>query len=468
MRVSSDYTSDYTKPGVRHPLRHLTTPTTPMNTKPERPPGFPLFAHANGQWAKKVRGKLTYYGPWSDPDAALERFQGRIETQNVASEVRQGKPSKDFPLFLHASGQWARKVRGKTVYFGTDRDEAAKRWAEQKDDLLGGRGRRIDLPTVRDLVNRFVTAKKVKVDTGEIAQRSWDDYDQICGRIVAVFGAATPLESLGPEDFGRLRVSLSKGKTKKLGHTALANMIGRARVVFNFAKHKPIGTVVAFGESFSKPSRAALRKERQKRPKKLFKAEEIRALLIEASPQVKAMILLGINCGLGNADVARLTYDKFHGTWLEFPRPKTGIDRRCPLWPETLEALEVVAAERPKPKNAEHDDRVFITKYGTTWEPKSIRDSPISNEIAKLTKTLGIKRQGVGFYALRHGVQTIGQQKLDKDAVRYILGHVEDQNDMSAVYSEDRPSDERLKAVTDHVREWLYKEAPVAENADAT
>jgi len=429
-----------------------------MNTKPERPPGFPLFAHANGQWAKKICGKLIYFGPWSDPTAALARFQGKVETQNVPSPVRQGKPSKDFPLFRHASGQWARKVRGKTVYFGTDRDEAAKRWAEQKDDLIGGRGRRIDVPTVRDLVNRFLTAKMVKVNTGEITQRSWDDYDQICGKIVAVFGATTPLESLGPEDFGRLRENLSKGKTKRLGHTALANMIGRARVVFNFAKHKPIGMALEFGESFSKPSRAALRKERQKRPKKLFKADEIRTLLDEASPQVKAMILLGINCGLGNADIARLTYDKFQGEWLEFPRPKTGIDRRCPLWPETLEALEVVKRGRPRPKNPEHEDRVFITKYGTTWEPKSIRDSPISNEISRLTKRLGFQRAGVGFYALRHGVQTIGQETRDKDAVRYILGHVEDQNDMSAVYSEDRPDDHRLKAVTDHIRVWLFPE----------
>jgi hypothetical protein len=32
---------------------------------------FPLTAHPNGQWCKKIRGKVHFFGVWLDPDAAL-------------------------------------------------------------------------------------------------------------------------------------------------------------------------------------------------------------------------------------------------------------------------------------------------------------------------------------------------------------------------------------------------------------
>ena len=44
--------------------------------KPEKPTAnFPLFAHQNGQWAKKIQGRLRYFGPWEDADTALQKYE---------------------------------------------------------------------------------------------------------------------------------------------------------------------------------------------------------------------------------------------------------------------------------------------------------------------------------------------------------------------------------------------------------
>jgi hypothetical protein len=56
------------------------------------------------------------------------------------------KPHPDFPLFPHkGTNHWAKKIRGKIHYFGKvlpddpQGEKALEIWRDQKDDLLAGR-----------------------------------------------------------------------------------------------------------------------------------------------------------------------------------------------------------------------------------------------------------------------------------------------------------------------------------------
>jgi integrase len=197
----------------------------------------------------------------------------------------------------------------------------------------------------------------------------------------------------------------------------------------------------------------------------MFERDEIRKMLDKAGTQLRAMILLGVNCGLGNTDCGslRVTHLDLDGGWLNFPRPKTGIDRRCKLWPETVDAIKMVLAERRVPKDLANEHLVFITKHGAPWTKvrtiqqkdgtlKVMSDDAVSKETKKVLKALHINGKR-NFYALRHTFETIAGDSRDQVAVNAIMGHVD--NSMAGVYRE-RIHDDRLAAVAAHVRQWLF------------
>ena len=266
---------------------------------------------------------------------------------------KAGKPHPDFPLFPHARGYWAKKVKGQLRYFGRIADDpsgqaALAEWIEQKDDLLVGRlplggG---DGPTIRDLCNRFLTVKQSKMHGGELSAMSFYDYHATCRRIVDAFGPRRLVADLNARDFEQLRRQLAKGWSP----VTLANEIRRIRVVFHYAEQNQlVSTPIRYGSEFKPPAKRVLRIERRGKAPRMFEAVELRAILDKATIPMKAMILLGVNCGMGNADIAALpikAVDLASG-WLDYPRGKTGIPRRCPLWPATVAAIRETLDHRP-------------------------------------------------------------------------------------------------------------------------
>ena len=53
--------------------------------------------------------------------------------------------------------------------------------------------------------------------------------------------------------------------------------------------------------------------------------------------------------------------------WIDYARPKTGIERRFPLWPETVAAIQAVLEIRQPPRDSQFADVLLVTKYGSPW-----------------------------------------------------------------------------------------------------
>lgn len=373
--------------------------------------------------------------------------------------VKPKKPRPDFPLFPHARGYWAKKVRGHLHYFGKVADDpkgeaALAKWLDQKDDLLAGRTPRstpADGLTVADLCNHFLTAKEQQRDAGDIQPRTFANYLGTCKFVVGSFGKNRLVDDLASDDFQAVRAKLAK----KYGVHRLGKEVQRTRQIFKHGFDAGlIDKPVRFGPTFKKPANRIMRAHRQKNGHRMFEAEQLRTIIDSAVQPLKAMILLGINCGFGNSDCAKLPKGAvdLKGGWVNFPRPKTAIERRCPLWGETIEAIRAAIQHRPDAKDQAHDDLVFITKYGQPWF-KATADNPISKVFRLLLDDLGLHRAGLGFYALRHTFETIGGESRDQIAVNHIMGHAD--QSMAAVYRE-RISDDRLRNVVDHVHDWLF------------
>ncbi len=332
-----------------------------------------------------------------------------------------------------------------------------KKYLIQRDDLQAGRTPRSssDGLTVRELVNRFLTAKQHLVETQELMPRTFRDDHTTCELIIDHFGKSRVLTDVLTEDFEKLRVKFAKAR----GLVALGNLVRMTRIVFKYAFDADlIERPLKFGPGFKLPSRKALRVAKNLRPRRMFEAVELQQIVNAADQPLKAMIWLGIICGFGQTDIARLPRAALNleSGWLNFPRPKTAVERRCPLWQETITALK--SLKRPDAKEECDAGLVFLTKYGAPFvrinDNGTVIDA-VGLEFGKLLRELKLKRMGVNFYALRHTFETISGDTRDQVAVDFIMGHAPDSDDMAAVYRE-RINDERLVAVTQFVHDWLF------------
>ena len=365
----------------------------------------------------------TVYDVQSTFDNRMSKFRLRITAMTAFKPKRKIRSDK-FPLTLHSTGQFCKKIKGKIYYFGTNKNTALELYLQQAADLHAGRAVRItasrDTLSIKNLCNMYLDHQESRAAIGEIQARHVSDQVLLLRDFVRFVGSTRAVAGISTIELQNYRKRLIN--TGKSPHT-INNRTAAVKAMYNWALDNEIIDHAPRLKALKKVTPA-----KKKRP--TFTIAQIDELLRHATPQMTAMIWLGLNCGFGCTDCAELKWENVNlqNARVNFPRGKTGIGRNLPLWSETVQALSDL------PVSGEF---VFYTRRGNPWvrttksmgkngQEKYKKTNNVSKEFAKLLKKAGIQLgKGVGFYTLRRTAATLTARSGDPFAVQKLLGHAD-------------------------------------------
>jgi integrase len=410
--------------------------------------------------------------------------------------TRPAKPYAGFPLSAGPNGQWWKRIKTKPYYFGSWKVDATGTAAladynrrlpgilSGADHLrsTGGSGGVI---TLGDVLKRFLEQCKTDVASGSLSLPTYGGYIEECGAFTEWATPSIQVSALKPDHFTAYHNDqLVAGR--KLRAKARKRTMAYVKRMFNWASGNVGGCpAVEFGDGFKAPNTTpeALRKEKTRfglkdHSKRIVTGEEIDKLVALANPNFRAIILLAANCGLGPADIGRLQWDHFDMETgkLDFPRGKTGSDRKGYLWQRTRDAIRRASETKyAKLERAKGNKTVFITKKGlayyreqpivTAGKVVGVKvDNAISITFGRLVRKLDM--EGVTMYRLRHTFKTLGKKARDPDALNVAMGHVE--RGTGATYDHEEISYKRIKRVALKVKGRLWPKPKEAGQSNGT
>ena len=362
--------------------------------------------------------------------------------------TKPAKPYADYPLFAHACGKWAKKIDGKTVYFGSwdEPDLALSEYrAYIADKELDGES---DI-SLSKAANLFLAAKNHAVTNGLLANRTYSEYKSTLKAMLNHWGREFPLSNIdGPE---LLRYYNERSKTRNL--VSMGNECVRIKTIFFYLEDKDlIQEAPKFPKEFKKPSRKLVRRHKREVGSKVISRADIDRLMFNAGGTLRPMILLAVQGGFSPADIANLkishvNFDEGEDGWINMPRVKTEVDRNFPMLLDTANALRNYIANRPTPARKSDEEYLFLTHSGERLNPDKSEFTPWFSALAK---QCGLKATA---YWLRHTCQNVAEKGGDMTAVKMLMGHAD--QSISDTYRHEI-EDSRMHAVVGLIRDYLF------------
>jgi len=361
--------------------------------------------------------------------------------------------SDKFPLTLHPSGQYCKKIKAKMYYFGSDKKDALQRYLDQATYLHGHQKNSQkstgDDMTLKQLCDMYLKYQYSKLQANDLTANHHNEQIGSLKKLMAFIGPNIHINNISTLDLQNYKRRIQKSGVSVCRLNLHVSIL---KALFHWARKNDILVNIPNIDAVSRGN--IVHQERF-----TFDSEQINKLLFAADLKMRAMIWLGLNCGFGCTDCSELKWTDLDlvNARVKLPRRKTGILRDLPLWPETVDSLEKV------PRTGK---LVFYTSRGNPYMQTLIRAdgngngkyitlNSISTKFSRLIKKSGLDvPKGTGFYTLRRTAATIAARSGDPFAVQRLLGHADLQ--MATRYVQD--VSEQTDRVIENSRMYVVRE----------
>ena len=365
---------------------------------------------------------------------------------------KRKRRSDKFPLTRHPTGQYCKKIKGKIRYFGTDKKKALERYLAQATYLHGSqslmqKASNGKMP-LRQLCDLYLQYQHSRLLAGALTPKHYNDSIDSLGRLMSFLGQSCRIESISTLDLQNYKRKLQSVYSVDRQNLHVSIM----KAMFHWARRNDVLETIPNIDAISKGK--IVHQEMY-----TFNSEQIKKLLSAADVKMQAMIWLGLNCGFGCTDCGKLKWRDLNlkNGRVRLPRNKTGVGRNFPLWPETTKALKELPRSGQLVFYTSQGQPWVTTVIKTNGDGGREYTSVnrITPTFSRLMKKVGIHApKGTGFYALRRTAATVAARSGDPFAVQRLLGHVD--LTMATRYVQD--VSEQTDRVIENSRKYVIRE----------
>ena len=339
----------------------------------------------------------------------------------MKSSIRKTRSDK-FPLTLHPSAQYWKKIKGHIYYFGSDRKHALESYLDQAIFLHGYNSAQQKTAngnfTLKEICDMYLKYQYTKLQANNLSARHHNDQIGSLKKLKDFLGENCRIKSITTLNLQNYKRSLQKHYSSVC---RLNLHLSIMKAIFHWAKKNDILKDIPNIDAIS-------RAKEIHQDRFTFYQKQINKLLSIADIKMQAMIWLGLNCGFGCTDCVYLKWIdlNFETDRVILPRRKTGVYRDLPLWSETIKTLQNIPRK---------GSLVFYASKGKPYIHTNVKIDANGNEKYTITNLISTKfrrliikaglnvPKGTGFYALRRTAATIAARSGDPFAVQRLLGH---------------------------------------------